>query len=564
MKIIQIGFLSLMVFGLLGCITERKGIMADLVLNHGKIWTVNPEQPWAEAVAVLGDTIVKVGTTEEVNAFVGDDTEVISLEGAFVLPGLIDCHTHFLEGGYALASVQLKDAKSKEEFTARIAEKAKELDKGEWILSGAWDQQKFDPPEMPHREWIDEVTRENPVLVVRYDGHMALANSLALKIAGITKHTATPPGGEILRDPQSGEPTGILKDAAMDLVTKRIPEASLKEKTRAVETALKHANSLGLTSIHDMAYPTQLGTHENIEIYQNLLKEGKLTARMFVYIPISDVDVYSKLSFMTPFGNNMLKIGGLKGFVDGSLGSFTALFFDPYTDDPTKSGIYAADMYPEGIMEKRIKAAEEAGLQIAIHAIGDKAIHDILDIMERAIDEGGERDRRWRIEHSQHLIAEDFDRFAKLNIIASIQPYHAIDDGRWAEKKIGKDRAQRTYAFKSFIDSGVHLACGSDWYVAPLSPILGIYAAVTRQTLDGKNPEGWFPEQKITLEEVIKGYTINAAFTEFAEDTKGSLEEGKLADMVVLSQNLFQIEPEKIKDTDVLMTVFNGRIIYRK
>jgi predicted amidohydrolase YtcJ len=313
-----------------------------------------------------------------------------------------------------------------------------------------------------------------------------------------------------------------------------------------------------------MASPTQAGVHENIEIYQNLLREGRLTARLFVYIPISDVALYTKLSLATPFGNNMLKIGGLKGFVDGSLGSFTALFFDPYTDDSTKSGIYAADMYPEGIMEKRIKAADRAGLQIAIHAIGDKAIHEILDIMESAIAEGGERDRRWRIEHSQHMAAEDFERFARLKIIASVQPYHAIDDGRWAEKKIGKDRARRTYAFKSFLDSSVLLACGSDWYVAPLNPVLGIYAAVTRQTLDGKNPEGWFPEQKISLEEAIKGYTINAAYAEFAENIKGSLEEGKLADMVVLSQDLFRIPAENIADTEVLMTVFNGKVVYRK
>lgn len=564
MKIIQLALLSMVAFGLLGCATDKKGVMADLVLNNGKVWTVNPSQPWAEAVAILAGTIIRVGTSEEMDELIGDDTEVIDLEGALVLPGFIDCHTHFLEGGYSLASVQLKDAKSKEEFTARIAEKARELDKGEWILSGAWDQQKFDPPEMPHREWIDDVTQENPVMVLRYDGHMALTNSLALRIAGITKETATPSGGEILRDPQTGEPTGILKDAAMDLVVEHIPEASLKEKTRAVETALKHANSLGLTSIHDMAYPTQLGVHDNIKIYQNLLREGKLTARMNVYIPISDVDVDTQLSLLTPYGNNMLKIGGLKGFVDGSLGSFTALFFEPYSDAPTKSGIYAADMYPEGIMEKRIRAAEEAGLQIAIHAIGDKAIHDILEIMERVIAEGDERERRWRIEHSQHMTVENFERYSRLNIIASIQPYHAIDDGRWAEKKIGKKRAQLTYAFKSFLDYGVRIACGSDWYVAPLSPILGIYAAVTRRTLDGMNPQGWFPEQKLSLEEVIKGYTMDAAYAEFSEDTKGSIEEGKLADIVVLSQDLFQIPAENIPDTEVLMTVLNGNIVYRK
>jgi predicted amidohydrolase YtcJ len=348
----------------------------------------------------------------------------------------------------------------------------------------------------------------------------------------------------------------------MDFVIKHIPEASLKEKTRAVEAALKHANSLGLTSIHDMAVPTLEGMHENIEIYQNLLRKGKLTARMFVYIPISDVEVYAKLSLMTPFGNKMLKIGGLKGFVDGSLGSFTALFFDPYTDDPTKSGIYAADMFPEGIMEKRIMAAEEAGLQIAIHAIGDKAIHDILDIMESAIAQGGERDRRWRIEHSQHLAAEDFERFARLNIIASVQPYHAIDDGRWVEDVIGRERAQTTYAFRSFLDAGVKLAFGSDWSVAPPTPLEGIYAAVTRRTLDGENRDGWIPEEKITVEEALRAYTIGAAYASFEEDLKGSLKAGKLADFVMLDQNLLETDPGRIKDVRVLHTYVGGSQVF--
>jgi len=302
----------------------------------------------------------------------------------------------------------------------------------------------------------------------------------------------------------------------------------------------------------------------NFEVYQELLKTDKLTARLYVYIQIPEVELYSRLKLKTPFGNNLLKIGGLKGFVDGSLGSSTAYFFEPYQDDPEKKGLLHSHMFPEGIMEKRIREADKAGLQVAIHAIGDRANHLLLDIFERVIAEGGERDRRWRIEHAQHLVPEDFERFAKLRIIASVQPYHAIDDGRWAEKKIGRKRCEYTYAFQSFLEKGVVLACGSDWTVAPLNPLTGIYAAVTRQTLDGKNPEGWFPEQKISLEEVIKGYTLNGAYAEFAEDVKGSIETGKLADLVVLNQNIFKIPPEEIKETEIKMTIFNGEVIHKK
>ncbi|MBN1221874.1 MAG: amidohydrolase [Candidatus Aminicenantes bacterium] len=548
----------------MSCVSEKKTDVADLVLLNGKIWTVNPAQPWAQALAVRGNRILSVGTSDEIKKMVGDLTETIDLNGAFVLPGLIDSHTHFLDGALALSSVQLKDVQSREAFIGRIKEKAEELGKGGWVLDGSWDQQKFDSPEMPRKEWIDELTRENPVFINRYDGHMALANSLALKMAGITRETVSPSGGEILKDPQTGEPTGILKDAAMDLVANKIPDIGLQEKKNAIQRALQRAAGFGLTSIHEMAYPTQTGDYHNLEIYRQLLEENELTARFNVYIAIKDGNRIDELKFEIPSENDKLKIGGLKGFADGSLGSFTALFFEPYTDDPTKSGILAADMFPDGIMEERIKAADESGLQVAIHAIGDKAIHDIVDIMERVINEDGERDRRWRIEHAQHMASGDFERFAKLGIVASVQPYHAIDDGRWAEKKIGHERARSTYAFKSFLDNNVLLACGSDWTVAPLNPITGIYAAVTRRTLDGKNPDGWFPEQKISLEEAIKGYTINAAFAEFAENEKGSLESGKFADIVVLNQNLFEIPPEDIIDTEVKITLFDGKVIYKK
>jgi len=552
-------FISILFFSLaLAWQTNPKRDVADLVLLNGAVWTVNPAQPWAEAVAIKGDEILEAGSSQEISRMIGDSTQIIDLKGDLVLPGFIDSHTHFLDGGFSLLSVRLKDAGSREEFIARIEDRAKEIGKGAWILEGDWDHQSFDPPELPRKEWIDSVTLHNPVCVSRHDGHMVLVNSLALKLAGITKDTPSPAGGEIVKDADTGEPTGILKDAAMNLVMKYIPEPSFKEKLKAAEVALKHAAEAGITSIHDMAYA------DNFEVYQELLRLNKLTARLYVYIPITEVDIYTRLKLKTPFGNNLLKIGGLKGFVDGSLGSSTALFFDPYTDNPQKKGLLHSQMFPEGIMEKRIIQADEAGLQVAIHAIGDRANNILLDIFERIIAQSEKRDRRWRIEHAQHLLPADIERIANLDIIASVQPYHAIDDGRWAERKIGRKRCQYTYAFKSLLEKGAILACGSDWTVAPLDPIGGIYAAVTRQTLDGKHPEGWFPEQKISLEEAVKGYTINGAYAEFSENIKGSVEKGKLADLVVLSRNIFKIPPEEIKKTEVKMTILNGKVIHKK
>lgn len=532
--------------------------MADIILLNGAIWTCDSGQPWAEAVALKANRILDVGSSRQIKKRIGDKTQVIDLDGDLVLPGFIDSHTHFLDGGFSLLSIYLRDVANRDEFIARIRDKAKEMEKGEWILNGDWDHQQFDPSELPRKEWIDAVTPENPVCVNRYDGHMVLVNSLALKLAGITENTPSPEGGEILKDPKTGGPTGILKDAAMDLVRKYIPKPSLKERMKAVEVALKHAAEMGVTSIHDMASASDL------KVYQELLKADKLTVRLNVYIQITEIDLFSGLKQEIPSPNDCLKIGGLKGFVDGSLGSSTALFFEPYADNPEEKGLLHSHMFPEGVMERRIREAEGSGLQVAIHAIGDRANDIILDIFEGVIVQSGRRDRRWRIEHAQHLRPEDIERMARLGIIASVQPFHAIDDGRWAEKKIGKKRCRYTYAFKSLLDEGAVLACGSDWTVAPLNPLIGIYAAVTRRTTDGKNPSGWFPEQKISLEEAVKGYTLSGAYAEFSEHLKGSIEEGKLADLVVLSRNIFKIPAEEILNTEVRMTIFDGRVIYRK
>ena len=541
-----------------GCKRSPEGNMVDLALLNGKVWTGDPGRPWAEAVAVRGDKIFAVGTTAEILKLASGSVNLVDLGGALVLPGFIDSHTHFLAGGFALKSIQLRAARSREEFVALIAAKARELGKGGWVVNGDWDHQEFSPPDLPRKDWIDAVTPDNPVCVNRLDGHMVLANSAALKLAGVTKDTPVPPGGEIVKDPATGEPTGILKDMAMDLVYAKIPEPSFAEKLEAAEASLRHAAENGVTSVHEMADAA------SFEVFEELARRSGLTARVYVYIPITEVDTLARLKLKSPFGSPYLKLAGLKGFVDGSLGSATAYFFEPYTDDPGTSGLLHGQMFPEGIMEKRIMEADRAGLQLAIHAIGDRANSLLLDMYEKAVAANGPRDRRWRVEHAQHLRPADIVRFGRLGLVAAVQPYHLVDDGRWAEGKIGPERARTTYAFRSLSEAGATLAFGSDWTVAPLSPILGIYAAVTRRTLDGKKPDGWVPEEKISVEEAVRAYTVNGAYAEFAEAAKGAIQAGKLADMVVLDRDIFAIPPEEIAGVKVAMTVFDGKIVHRK
>ncbi|MEN3039138.1 MAG: amidohydrolase [Candidatus Kryptonium sp.] len=526
---------------------------ADLIFINGKIWTVDKAKPIAQAVAVLGDKIIAVGSNSEIKKYSGKNTQVIDLKGRLMLPGFIDGHTHFVYGGLQLMSVDLRTARTPEEFAQKIKEYA-EKNPGRWITGGDWDHELWGG-ELPRKEWIDKYTQNTPVFVTRYDGHMGLANSLALKLAGITKETPDPPGGLIVRD-ENGEPTGILKDEAMSLVTKIIPEPTQEERIKAIKLALEEAKKLGLTGIHD------IGTVEDFKAYQELYKRGELTIRVFLRLPISEWENLAKVGVQVPFGNEYIRIGSLKAFADGSLGSMTALFFEPYDENPNTRGL-ATDIVIDGRLEKWAKEADKAKLQLSIHAIGDSANSLVLSLFEKIIKENPAWDRRFRIEHAQHIHPKDFVRFRDLNVIASMQPYHAIDDGRWAEKRIGKERCKTSYAFRTFLDNGVKVCFGSDWNVAPLSPILGIYAAVARQTLDGKNPQGWFPEQKISVEEAVECYTINNAYAEFAENEKGSITVGKFADLVVLSENIFGISPERIKDVRILMTVLGGKIIYR-
>jgi len=530
---------------------------ADLIIHHAKVWTVDKAHPEAEAVAVLGDRIVAVGSNAEVDAWRGPKTHVIDAGGKLLLPGFNDAHVHFIDGGASLDSVHLNDATSPQEFARRVGEQAKKLGKGQWVLGGEWDETKWTPPSLPTKEVIDRLTPDTPVFVTRYDGHESLANSVVLRLAGITAQTPDPPGGVIVRDKQ-GNPTGVVKDAAQDLVARVVPPPTHEQLLQIVLRAMQHAASLGVTSVQHMN-----PDYEDIAAYSELRERGELITRIYAAPLITQVDDQVKIGVRHAFGDSYLRIGAVKAYADGSLGSRTAYFFEPFSDEPGNRGILSDEMHPVSLMHDRMMRADAAGLQICTHAIGDAGISAILDIYADIERVHGPADRRWRIEHAQHMAAKDFDRFAQLQVIASVQPYHAIDDGRWAEARIGHDRASRTYAFRTFLDHHVRLAFGTDWNVAPLNPMLGLYAAVTRATLDGKNPNGWFPEQKLTIQEAIEAYTMGSAYAEFQDKEKGSITPGKLADMVILSDDLFSIDPVKIRDVKVLKTFVGGKIVYQ-
>jgi predicted amidohydrolase YtcJ len=559
MKIKLLVALVLLTWAVRGAAQEKPA--ADSIITNANVWTVDQSHPKARAVAVLGERIVAVGTAAEVNAWRGPKTRVIDAGERLLLPGFNDSHVHFISGGKQLDAIQLNDATSAQEFKRRIAERAKSTTKGEWILGGDWDETKWTPAQMPTHELIDEVTPDNPVFVGRYDGHLGLANAVALKLAGITSATQDPPGGAILRDTQ-GNPTGVLKDAAMNLVGTVIPPLTYEQRIKAAKRGLAHAASLGVTSFQNMDDDSSQ-TFEDVSVFAELLQRGELTARVYMAPSILHWDDQAKIGIRHAFGSSYLRLGALKGFADGSLGATTAYFFEPFLDAPESHGLLSSQMQPPSAMRDRMLKADAAGLQICTHAIGDQGISIILDFYSDIVKEHGEADRRFRIEHAQHMAAKDFDRFAKLGVIASVQPYHAIDDGRWAERRIGHDRASRTYAFRTFLNHGVKLAFGTDWDVAPLNPMLSLYAAVTRATLDGKNPNGWFPEQKLTLPEAIEAYTMGSAYAEFQDKEKGSITPGKLADMVLVSDDLFKIDPAKIRDAHVVMTMVGGKVVYQ-
>ncbi len=528
----------------------------DLVIVNAVVRTMDAARPSAEAVAVLDGRIAAVGSSAEIRALAGPQTRVIDAGGKLVLPGFNDAHVHFLMGGFSLSQVDLREARSPEEMARQLGEYAGRLPKGRWILGGSWDHEKWPGAPLPTRQMIDAATPDHPVLVSRLDGHMTLANSLALKLAGVTKETPEPPGGVIVRDPATGEPTGVLKDAAEDLIARVIPEKTFDEKHAAARAATRYAAKWGVTSLTDVSAGDDVG------LYQYMLERGELKTRIYAVRSIVSWEVLAKTGVRAAFGSDMLRIGGLKGFSDGSLGSTTALFFEPYNDAPGTRGLLFDQMLPEGVMLERVLGADRAGLQVMIHAIGDEANARILDIYQQVAERNGARDRRFRIEHAQHIRPVDIPRFGRQKVIASMQPYHAADDGRWCEKRIGPQRSKTTYAFRSLLDAGATLAFGSDWTVAPLNPLTGIKAAVTRQTLDGRHPGGWIPEQKITLDEAVRAYTVGSAYAEFADHVKGTLAPGKLADLVVLDRDIYRIDPAEIDQARVVMTVMDGKVIH--
>ncbi len=524
-----------------------------LAVVNARVWTGDPRRPWADAIATSGERLAAVGSSAEVRKLVAPSTRLIDAGGMMVVPAFIDSHIHFLEGGVGLASVQLRDARTREEFVRRIADFAKTVPPGTWITNGDWDHEWWGG-ELPHRDWIDTVTPEHPVWLSRLDHHMSVANGVTLRLAGITRDTPDVDGGTIVRDP-NGEPTGIFKDNAEQLVDRIVPPLTEAQERAALDAAMRYVASNGVASVHHM------GTWEDLAAFERAHARGDLRTRIYAAVQIQTWERLRDRVARAGRGDHWLRIGALKGFVDGSLGSHTAAMLEPFTDAPNDVGLLVNstdDMYAW------TAGADAAGLHMIVHAIGDRAIRLQLDVYERAARENGARDRRFRIEHAQHVAPADLPRFAELGVIASVQPYHAIDDGRWAEKVIGAERAKMTYAFRALLDAKARLAMGSDWPVAPATPLEGIYAAVTRRTLDDRNPDGWIPEQRIRVEEALRGYTTDAAFASFEEAEKGMLRRGMLADFAVIDRDITRVAPETIRDARVVMTAVGGRIVHEQ
>ncbi|MFL5595290.1 MAG: amidohydrolase [Gemmatimonadaceae bacterium] len=522
----------------------------SIAIINGRVWTGDPSRPWAEAVSIAGDRIVAVGTSSDIRSRNVAGT-LIDAHGGMVLPGFIDSHVHFLSGGMNLASVQLRDARTKVEFISRLKAFAETVPSGTWITGGDWDHQNWGG-ELPQRSWIDSVTPNNPVWINRLDGHMALANTAAIRAAKVPMSGGDVAGGTIVRD-EAGAPSGIFKDNAQSLVDAAVPDPTPAMLDRALDAAMAYVAERGVTSV------THMGSWSDLAVFERANKAGKLRTRIYAAVPLSTWARLRDTVAARGHGDTWLRIGALKGFVDGSLGSHTAAMMQPFTDAPADSGLLVNT--PEDLYSWTSNA-DKANLQVMVHAIGDRAIHLQLNIFERVERENGARDRRFRIEHAQHIAPADIPRFGQLRVVPSMQPYHAIDDGRWAEKVIGPERAKTTYAFRSLEDTDARLAFGSDWFVAPPTPLEGIYAAVTRRTLDDRHPEGWVPAQKISVEDAIRAYTSGGAYASFQETEKGTIAPGKLADIVIVDRDLTRIAPETIRDARIEYTIVGGRIVF--
>jgi predicted amidohydrolase YtcJ len=524
----------------------------DLVV-YGRVWTGDTARPWVGAVAVRGDRIIAAGDSGDIARLAGPATRVLGNGAGMVTPGFTDSHTHFVDGGVQLASIDLRPATSPADFVRRIQAYASERKPGEWILGGEWDHERWPGAPLPRREWIDSVTPDNPVFVYRLDGHMALANSAALKLAGIGRGTRDVPGGVLVRD-GAGMPTGILKDAAMFPVERVIPEPTAAQRDAALGRAMRYAAERGVTATSHVSVPWL-----DLETYRRARQDGRLTIRVALYFPLETWRQVADTIARAGRGDDLLWIGGVKGYMDGSLGSGTALFDQPYADDPGTRGVLRT---PEDSLRAWIGAADSARLQVAVHAIGERANRLLLDIYDSVARAHGPRDRRFRVEHAQHLRPEDVARFGRGGIVASMQPAHLIDDGNWAGKRLGPERIRHSYVFRRLLDQRATLAFGSDWSVAPMDPILGIYAAVTRRSADGRHPGGWIPEQRISVEEALRAYTAGGAYAVFAEGRRGRIAPGYLADLVLLDRDLTRIPPEEIAQTKVRATVMGGTVVF--
>jgi predicted amidohydrolase YtcJ len=550
-------------------------VAADLLLLGGEIYTAEPDGPRAEGVAVRDGRIVAVGSEEDVLRYQGRGTVVLQLDDAFVVPGFIDNHTHFERAGQLLLGINLLDVADSATLVERVEGARDRLPRGAWILGGDWGAyeewavgstgrerkraagRRF----RPHRAMIDPITPGTPVLLSRWDRSEYLANGVALARAGISGRMPDPAGGAIERDPGTGQPTGILTGTAVDLVRRVIPARTFEQRVGEAKVALRRLAENGVTEIHDVT------SDEEMRVFQYLRARGELTVRVYARPTLDKWKALAAVGVRSGFGDGYLKIGGLKGFVDGIMGNSSARFREPYDHQPDNRGRWRAMVLEPPGMAELIRAADSVGLIPQVHAIGDLAVDTLLDWFEMAIKRNGPGDHRFRVIHAQVVEEDDFGRFGELGLIAEVQPYHAIDDMRWMEERIGRERSRGAYAFKSLLQGGAVLSFGSDWPGTnaawyPAKPLLGIYAAVTRQTLDGRPEEGWFPEQRIDVETAIRAYTINNAYAAGEEDRKGSIRVGKLADFTLLDRDLLAIEPREIKDVRVLATIVGGRVVY--
>lgn len=536
---------------------------ADIIVIHGRVYTQNPKQPWAQAVAIQGGKIVAVGDDATIEKMRGMGTKVINAGGKLVLPGFTDCHIHFLDGSLSLGRVNLEGARDAGDIQKRLRQYASEHPGDDWILGRGWNYAMFGPEALPHKKYLDEIFPNRPVFLEGYDGHTYWANSKALALAGITKETTDPPNGSIVRDPQSGEATGALKEAAQALVAKVIPKPTRADKLLALRAGMKWANQNGLTRVHSAG-----GDFEILDLFDEMRHRGDLSLRMYVAYfldppELRPKDVDAIEAAHKKFHDEWIDAGAVKFMVDGVVESHTAAMLEPYSDDPSLKGkpFWEPTNYNAAVAE-----LDKRGLQLFTHAIGDYGVRMALDGYENAEQRNHKPDRRPRIEHIETIAASDIPRFGKLGVIASMQPLHSYPDSDtldvWA-RNVGPDRASRAWAWKSISEDGGHLAFGSDWPVVTLNPWEGIQTAVTRQTAEGTPPGGFDPEQRLTVAQAVDGYTLGAAFAGRREKTEGSLEVGKVADLIVVSQNIFDIDAHKIGATKVLTTIAGGRPVYQ-